>query len=99
MRRGQPSAHCRYGVPLTINAANAATFDALARILAGAEGADARALGATFADEMAAMYRGQGLEILYRDTQRCPTRDEYFYIIANSTPPPPPSPWCKGGVL
>lgn len=71
LRRGKPAAHIRYGLPLSLNAANYVYFEAMKRIV------DAKGLGAgpeeklkavmDFINGMMLMHVGQGMEIFWRD--------------------------------
>lgn len=36
-------------------------------------------------DELMSLHRGQGLDILWRDTLRCPTEDEYVQMVKDKT--------------
>lgn len=140
-RRGEPCAHVKFGVPLTINAASAATFSALgalARCAADAAGRAARRrrlrrLGSTSpslpvtkkeenvagitshatlplnseaevdvaagfwsdvmcgrltrvcTEAMRRLHTGQGRDIWYRDTGRCPSMAEYETMCVEKT--------------
>lgn len=79
-RRGAPAAHVVLGVPSTINAANYVYMRVLAD-LAVWPPATYRAV----LDEMVRLHRGQGLELHWRDTQTCPSEDEYVDMVLNKT--------------
>ena len=64
LRRGIPVAHSIYGVPNTINCANYVYFLALERVHMLA---NPRAMG-VFVYELLNLHRGQGQDILWRDT-------------------------------
>ncbi|KAJ3652917.1 hypothetical protein Zmor_018842 [Zophobas morio] len=76
LRRGLPSAHMVYGIPLTIRAALHKTFLIMQNLLCYAENRkdiavdDFITLGIKF-------FTGQGMEIYFRDIQQCPTFDDY----------------------
>ena len=72
LRRGKPVAHAIFGVPYTLNAANYAYFVALE---------ECHRLGSpealsVFVEELLNLHRGQGQDIVWRDTQRVPTEEE-----------------------
>ncbi|KAI5981298.1 isoprenoid synthase domain-containing protein [Pisolithus marmoratus] len=91
LRRGRPAAHKVYGIPQTINSANYAwwlAFQQLASIREPpTENVEAKgrllfpeALDQIFREEILHMHRGQGLDIIWRDTSRCPTEQEYIQM-------------------
>jgi geranylgeranyl diphosphate synthase, type III len=82
LRRGRPVAHSIYGMAQTINTGNYVYFLA-ARQLNKLPHAEA-ALD-VFISEMLNLHRGQGLELYWRDTLKCPTEDEYLKMVANKT--------------
>ena len=81
LRRGQPVAHAIFGVPLTLNCANYVYFNALARCHA----LNSRAAMDVFVLELLNLHRGQGQDILWRDTVRCPTLEEYETMVLDKT--------------
>eukprot|EP00752_Nemacystus_decipiens_P006887 g6186.t1 len=81
LRRGVPVAHSIYGVASTINTANYVYFQALERTHALG---NSRALG-SFVHEQLNLHRGQGRDILWRDTNRCPTEEEYESMVLDKT--------------
>ncbi|KAK6966826.1 isoprenoid synthase domain-containing protein [Favolaschia claudopus] len=86
LRRGKPVAHSIFGIPQTFNAGSQAFFLAQQEILSMEESSDAiQTMLKAFTDEMVAIHRGQGLEILWRETFRCPTEDEYVLMVADKT--------------
>ncbi|KAH9032604.1 terpenoid synthase [Lactarius pseudohatsudake] len=97
LRRGRPVAHKIYGVPQTINSANYVYFRAFQEILAlKAQGApetnDARGRLYSEGDvdqivtaELLNLHRGQGLDLLWRDSLRCPTEEEYISMVNDKT--------------
>lgn len=82
LRRGRPVAHSIYGIAQTINTGNYVYFLA-ARQLNKLRNAEA-ALD-VFMAEMLNLHRGQGQELYWRDTLKCPTEDEYFKMVSNKT--------------
>lgn len=92
LRRGQPVAHRIYGIPQTINTANYVYFLAykeLAALRCHGSGETDRVvanqdLDLVVTEELLALHRGQGLEIFWRDTLKCPTEEEYIAMVNNS---------------
>ncbi len=44
--------------------------------------------------ELLSLHRGQGLEILWRDSLRCPTEEEYIHMVNNSEKTGYMYQWC-----
>jgi len=84
LRRGQPVAHHVFGVPATINCGNYIYFVALDRChkLGNPEATQA------CIEEMLNLHRGQGMDMYWRDSNVCPTEDEYKHMTI-----------CKTGAL
>ncbi|KAF8991465.1 isoprenoid synthase domain-containing protein [Cyathus striatus] len=89
LRRGGPVAHKVYGIPQTINTANYVYFLAYQELFALRSNAEwatpKKDLDAIVTDELLSLHRGQGLEILWRDSLRCPTEDQYIKMVNNKT--------------
>lgn len=81
LRRGVPVAHKVYGVPMTINCANAVYFKALEKIVATN---DLSAIK-VFTEEMVELHQGQGMDIYFRDNYICPTEQEYKIMVCKKT--------------
>ncbi|ETV97048.1 hypothetical protein H310_09877 [Aphanomyces invadans] len=81
LRRGLPVAHAIYGVPLTINCANFVFFVALQKCHSLQ---NARAMD-VYISEMIHLHRGQGQDILWRDTATCPSEEAYKAMVINKT--------------
>nr|XP_034830082.1 geranylgeranyl pyrophosphate synthase-like [Maniola hyperantus] len=80
VRRGLPSAHCVYGLPLTINTSLHVIFLVLERVLKlGPRGAE------IYAEETLEVIRGQGIDIYWRDNFICPTEEEYTDMLKQKT--------------
>ena len=81
MRRGIPVCHAIYGIPTTINTANFVYFLAQqkCRELRGPDTID------IFIEEVLRLHRGQGLDIFWRDSNECPTEQEYLYMVVDKT--------------
>ncbi|KAL1945260.1 hypothetical protein VTO73DRAFT_2111 [Trametes versicolor] len=96
LRRGVPVAHKIYGIPQTINSANYVYFLAYQELFALRSGVgadnDARQRLVPFNEldrivtaELLSLHRGQGLELLWRDSLQCPTEEEYVSMVNNKT--------------
>ncbi|KAJ6600766.1 isoprenoid synthase domain-containing protein [Mycena sp. CBHHK59/15] len=84
LRRGQPVTHRIYGIPQTINTANYVYFLAYQELLAlsgdAASPSQVELVG-IITSELISLHRGQGLEILWRDSLTCPSEDEYVAMV------------------
>ncbi|KAJ8482512.1 hypothetical protein ONZ45_g14921 [Pleurotus djamor] len=85
LRRGQPVAHRIYGIPQTINTANYVYFQAFRELFALRQSNGAADLESIVTEELLALHRGQGLEILWRDSLQCPSEEEYINMVNNKT--------------
>ncbi|KAI0710311.1 terpenoid synthase [Cerioporus squamosus] len=100
LRRGVPVAHKIYGIPQTINSANYVYFLAYQELFSLRSGihidaetpSDApkrlvpfQELDRIVTAELLSLHRGQGLELLWRDSLRCPTEEEYVSMVNNKT--------------
>ncbi|KAI0753460.1 terpenoid synthase [Daedaleopsis nitida] len=99
LRRGIPVAHKIYGIPQTINSANYAYFLAYQELftLRSGVGVDVdpldvqkrlipfKELDRIVTDELLSLHRGQGLELLWRDSLQCPSQEEYIAMVNNKT--------------
>ncbi|KAJ6534994.1 isoprenoid synthase domain-containing protein [Mycena capillaripes] len=86
LRRGKPVAHSVFGVPQTLNAANYIYFLAYKELL-DLEHArlSNKELIAMVTEEFLSLHRGQGLELLWRDSLECPTEEEYIHMVNDKT--------------
>ncbi|KAG6809728.1 hypothetical protein H0H92_014969 [Tricholoma furcatifolium] len=98
LRRGQPVAHKIYGIPQTINTANYNLF-ALSPSPSPAPSPssssppsastptpnESASLLRLVNEELLSLHRGQGLEILWRDSLSCPSEEEYIAMVNNKT--------------
>ncbi|ESK84635.1 terpenoidsynthase [Moniliophthora roreri MCA 2997] len=85
LRRGRPVVHKIYGVAQTINSANYVyflAFQELANLKASTPDKD---LNAIVTEELISLHRGQGLEILWRDSLQCPSEEDYVEMVNNKT--------------
>ncbi|KAK0200952.1 isoprenoid synthase domain-containing protein [Desarmillaria ectypa] len=90
LRRGRPVAHKIYGIPQTINTANYVYFLAYEELhalrRAGNFGTSRDVdLDAIVTAELLSLHRGQGLELQWRDSLRCPTEEDYIGMVNNKT--------------
>ncbi|KAI0535397.1 isoprenoid synthase domain-containing protein [Xylaria digitata] len=81
LRRGQPVAHEIFGTAQTINSANYVYFCALQELQ---KLKNPRALS-IFSEELINLHRGQGMDLYWRDSLKCPTEDEYLEMVGNKT--------------
>ena len=73
LRRGIPAAHSIYGIASTISASNCGVFIALDRVQS-LNHSDATTV---CAQKLLDLYRGQGMEMYFRDNYICPSVEEY----------------------
>ncbi|KDQ56446.1 hypothetical protein JAAARDRAFT_208125 [Jaapia argillacea MUCL 33604] len=91
LRRGTPVTHKIYGVPQTINTANYVYFLAYQELFSlrapqgSTQSPDMPELDRIVTSELLNLHRGQGLELLWRDSLRCPTEEEYVDMVNNKT--------------
>lgn len=81
LRRGFPVAHSIFGIAQTINAAHYITFIALHEL----EQLNSPNAISIFAEELVNLFRGQGMDLFWRDTLTCPSEDDYLEMVANKT--------------
>lgn len=85
LRRGEICAYKKFGIPLTLNSANLAYFEAL-KLLQSSSKINFRDISIIFTEEMINLHVGQGIEIYLRDYgNRIPTLEEYFKICCRKT--------------
>ncbi|KAF9816872.1 hypothetical protein IEO21_03846 [Rhodonia placenta] len=85
LRRGNPVAHKIYGIPQVINTANYVYFQAFQEVSALQASCDKYDLHTIVIDELLNLHRGQGLDLLWRDTLTCPSEQEYIAMVNNKT--------------
>ncbi|KAF8621241.1 hypothetical protein AX15_007952 [Amanita polypyramis BW_CC] len=86
LRRGHPVAHRIYGIPQTINTANYVYFLAYQDLFALRNNTSAPPdLDKIVTAELLSLHRGQGMEILWRDSLHCPTEAEYISMVNQKT--------------
>jgi len=97
LRRGVPVSHKIYGIPQTINSANYAYFLAYQQLFSLRNNTDGhpdddgkrlvspKELDRVVTSELLSLHRGQGLEILWRDSLQCPTEEQYISMVNNKT--------------
>ncbi len=81
LRRGVPVAHAIYGVPSTLNTANYVYVLALEKCHQLSESKATH----VFVQELLNLHRGQGQDILWRDTVTCPTEEQYRSMVVDKT--------------
>jgi geranylgeranyl diphosphate synthase type 3 len=80
MRRGVPAAHTVYGVASTISANMYVIFLSLQRVLS----TNHPELIKLYADLMLDVWRGQAIEIYWRENYICPSEEEYVEMFKRS---------------
>ena len=81
LRRGQPVAHNIFGVPTVINTANYCYFIALEKC----QRLNNPAAMQVFVYEILNLHRGQGHDIMWRDSLQCPTEEQYCEMVLDKT--------------
>ncbi|KAF8147638.1 isoprenoid synthase domain-containing protein [Mycena galopus ATCC 62051] len=87
LRRGAPVAHKLYGIPQTINAANYVYFLPYEELLklsrpdATLSPAELKNISRPRQAELISLHRGQGLELLWRDSLQCPSEEQYVDML------------------
>ncbi|GAV53669.1 hypothetical protein ZYGR_0AK01710 [Zygosaccharomyces rouxii] len=88
-RRGIPTSHTLFGVPLTINSANYMYFRAMETLqtIAGDNKILLHDLMVIFNQEMINLHRGQGLDIYWRENllHFIPDETKYYNMVMNKT--------------
>ncbi|KAJ3996196.1 isoprenoid synthase domain-containing protein [Lentinula boryana] len=88
LRRGRPVTHKVYGIAQTINTANYVyflAFQELSTLNSALLRSENHDLHAIVNSELLSLHRGQGLEILWRDSLTCPSEEEYIDMVNNKT--------------
>jgi geranylgeranyl diphosphate synthase type 3 len=81
LRRGVPVSHAIYGLPSTLNTANYVYVLALEKCIR----LNSSAATHVFTQELLNLHRGQGQDILWRDTCECPTEEMYRSMVLDKT--------------
>jgi len=81
LRRGSPVCHSVYGTAITINTANYMYFVAMQDVCNMGHPEAIK----VFLEELLNLHRGQGYDILWRDSYQCPTEDEYKNMVLDKT--------------
>ncbi|OJJ42193.1 hypothetical protein ASPZODRAFT_20693 [Penicilliopsis zonata CBS 506.65] len=81
LRRGLPTAHRIFGTAQTFNSGNYVYFLALREI----ESLRNPQAVSIYVDSLIHLHRGQGMDLFWRDSQICPTEEEYLDMVANKT--------------
>ncbi|CDK29431.1 unnamed protein product [Kuraishia capsulata CBS 1993] len=86
LRRGQPTAHIKFGVPSTINSSSYMIFVVAQNLMSLEETTEAsKHVQEIFTEELLYLHRGQGLDIYWRDEHKCPTELEYLNMVMDKT--------------
>jgi geranylgeranyl diphosphate synthase type 3 len=81
LRRGSPVCHSVYGTPITINTANYMYFVAMQDVCNMGHPEAIK----VFLEELLNLHRGQGYDILWRDSYLCPTEEQYKDMVLDKT--------------
>lgn len=81
LRRGIPVCHLVYGIPMTINTANYMYFIAMQDVFNTGQPEAVK----VFLEELLNLHRGQGYDILWRDSAACPTEEQYKQMVLDKT--------------
>eukprot|EP01113_Clastostelium_recurvatum_P045695 TRINITY_DN788_c0_g1_i1.p1 TRINITY_DN788_c0_g1~~TRINITY_DN788_c0_g1_i1.p1 ORF type:complete len:292 (-),score=54.27 TRINITY_DN788_c0_g1_i1:2088-2963(-) len=81
MRRGVPVAHSIFGVASTINCANYVYFLAMEKCMQFGS----PQVTQIFLEELISLHRGQGMDIYWRDNNKCPSEEEYSDMVLKKT--------------
>ena len=85
-RRGIPAAHIQFGIPLSVNSACWALFQALDRLKELKLPAEKQlAVQDLMRAELLGAHHGQGLDIYWRTHGVCPTKEEYLKMVSQKT--------------
>ena len=86
-RRGREAAYLKFGIPLTLNAANWKYFDALSDLLhmPNANRNQIVRITNVYCEEMRRAHRGQAMDIYWRDNAECPPQDAYVDMVSCKT--------------
>lgn len=80
LRRGIPAAHTVYGIANTISAAMYVNFISLQRVLS----TNKHEMIKLYTEMMLEAWRGQAMEIYWRDNHTCPLEEEYLEMVKRS---------------
>jgi len=81
LRRGIPVCHHVYGIPMTINTANYMYFVAMEDVFNTGHPDAIR----VFLEELLNLHRGQGYDILWRESADCPSEEQYRQMVLDKT--------------
>eukprot|EP01113_Clastostelium_recurvatum_P045696 TRINITY_DN788_c0_g1_i2.p1 TRINITY_DN788_c0_g1~~TRINITY_DN788_c0_g1_i2.p1 ORF type:complete len:292 (-),score=55.00 TRINITY_DN788_c0_g1_i2:44-919(-) len=81
MRRGVPVAHSIFGIASTINCANYVYFLAMEKCMQFGS----PQVTQIFLEELISLHRGQGMDIYWRDNNKCPSEEEYSDMVLKKT--------------
>nr|AAW26447.1 SJCHGC00702 protein [Schistosoma japonicum] len=81
LRRGKPAAHCVFGTASSINSANYVYFLALEKLSVLRRPESVK----IFTEQMLELHRGQGMDIYWRSSFKCPSESEYEAMVLCKT--------------
>ncbi|CAH8613290.1 unnamed protein product [Heterobilharzia americana] len=81
LRRGKPAAHCVFGVAPSINSANYVYFLALEKLSVLNRPESVK----IFTEQMLELHRGQGMDIFWRSSFKCPSESDYEAMVLCKT--------------
>lgn len=85
VRRGKVCAHRIYGIANTINAGNLMYFKAWEKLQLLNNNDNNGELSKIFVNSMVKLHTGQGMEIYWRDNEKCPSEKEYLSMVIGKT--------------
>jgi len=85
LRRGIPVAHNIYGIASTINSANYVYFLSLEKTIKELPKQSVSEAVLIFTEQLLELHRGQGMDIYWRDSFKCPTEEQYLDMIGRKT--------------
>jgi len=81
LRRGKPSTHCIFGMPVTVNSATYQIVDVLSRMWDFGDTESTKVV----IDEMKRLLIGQGHDLTWTNLVSTPTMDEYLRMVDGKT--------------
>lgn len=85
LRRGLPAAHIIYGIPMTVCSANYILAKTVLELIDQVPDEKQYDGLMIILDQLIFLHQGQGTEIYWRDSNICPTLDQYLDMIEKKT--------------